>query len=176
MKMLRVCPGSVCLALAVMVLLVLPVTTMAGGGEIKIDPKLLKKLLNKQTFKVNPGLSIEPLFTFNVPVNIKKVHKDVEKAYIWCGVSDSEEFFAPGNYGHGSTEIPLSNGAYNGNVTVRISSMDTGDPAGVSYYFCALAFKVKGGGILSLEALADSPYIYAPGTNSNIAVKGKLFP
>ncbi len=150
-------------------------TAYAGGGEIKIDPKLLKKLLNKQTFKVNPGLSIEPLFTFNVPVNIQKVHKDVEKAYVACVVTSDSLFFGS-HRGAGLTEIPLNNGAYNGNVMVRITSMEEGDPAGVSTWYCLLAFKIKGVEEISLFSNLDVKYGPAPNTPLTPMVGGTLFP
>ncbi len=176
-KMSCISLRAICIALAILVLLVLPMTAMAGGGEIKIDPNLLKKLLNKQTLKSSSMKPSVSLFTFNVPVNIQKVHKDVEKAYVACGVSDNVLGPLASHSGSGFTEVPLNNGAYNGNVTVHITSMDMGDPAGVSYYFCALVFQIKGGAMLFPESqLANAQYGPAPNTNFTPIVGGELFP
>jgi len=159
-------------------------TAMAGGGEIKINPNLLKQLLKKQP-QIKPGSLQVTLFKFNVPVNIKKVHKDVGKAYVGCFVSDVEGLLAQlaaNHYGYGMTEIPLNNGAYNGNITVSITSMDKGDPAGVSYWGCLLLF------IIGEDSFPIAPIVHgntpeiaqygpAPGTDtSKTYFEGTLSP
>ncbi len=181
MKKLRIHSKFIFFAAAVFMLsaLLMPAAVFAGP-KITINPNTLKQLF-KKNLQLKPGaLNVPPLFTFNVPVNIQKVHKDVEKAYVLCVVSDSEMPLLPigaVHAGYGGTEVPLNNGAYNGTVTVRITSMDKGDPAGVSYWGCFLVFQIKNVPVPLYTLLsANSPYGPAPGTNNNIAVEGTLFP
>ncbi len=183
MKGLRIGQTFVFLALSVFMLstFLMPATAPAGE-KITVNPDTLKQLFKKK-IQINPGALKDKLylFKFDVPVDIKKVHQDVTKAVVGCIVSDLSNplgaLWGAGEHGGiGITEIPLNKeGAYKGNVTVLITNMRRGDPAGVSYWSCLLVFEVKGSETLHIPLSGEgemAPYGPAPGTTPTVIVEG----
>ena len=168
-------------ALVVIALSVLPAPVAAGGGEIKINPKLLKLLKNKP--QLSGSIKAQLIkFKFNVPVNVQKAHHDLEKIVVNCMVADKDfPWLFAKNYGTGGTVIPLTDGAYDGTVQVVITTMDEGDPAAVSYWGCVLGFIAKNGDVLPVFMGLNNPsslgaFGPAPNTTFTPIVHGELFP
>jgi hypothetical protein len=144
-----------------------PVTALAGEADIQksdIQKPDNQKYSIRQMLPKNmeiapnkPGAQFNYLFKFEVPVELQKVHPSVNKAAIYCFVSNSEPS-GPSSWGQGLTEIPLQGGTYTGIINVYITGLAYPEhkPELIDQYECGLVFFIDG---------IDVPFVY-PGYQS----------
>lgn len=162
-----------------------PVTVSAGESNIQRpniqNPGTLKELVKKMEIAPNkPGAQFNYLFKLEVPVELQKVHPSVNKAAIYCFVSNSEPS-GPSSYGQGLTEIPLQGGTYTGIINVYITGLTYPEhkPELIDQYECALVFFIDGIDVPFVFPVAQSGKdpiggAHKSGTLFQVNVKGKF--
>jgi hypothetical protein len=81
-----------------------------------------------------PALATD--FTFVVPVNVSHIPSDAYQMNIWCATFDP----AMRVVGQQIVGLPLTDGAYSGDVTVAFNAATGKDPASAATYDCSAVF------------------------------------
>ena len=116
-------------------------------------------------------------FTFNVPVNLQNMHREVNTIGVTC-----RTFKVRGNYtgpnvvggGHTSyVAIPLdSNGGYRGTIVVNFDAESGKSASDATYYECDLY--INGGSVQSHTSSTGAAFESRAGTARTIRVSGNI--
>jgi len=89
---------------------------------------------------VASGPALAADFTFTVPVQVTNLPPDSRQGGVSCALYTSPTISAGRDVGRSTANLPISGGAYRGEVTVAIDVRPGVDPATVTHYSCALSF------------------------------------
>lgn len=98
-------------------------------------------LIAAAIFSIGSSAPAAADFTFTVPVKLSNLPPDSRTVGVSCLVYTSATA-RPGGSGHvgtGFTSSPVSGGAFDGEVTVAVTTNTGVDPATVTHYSCALS-------------------------------------
>ncbi len=80
-------------------------------------------------------------FTFQVPVSLNNLHKDIDKGKVTCYVTDSQSKILPAQSPwQNSVDIGITGGSYQGTVPVKLN---VENPWLASTYSCSVFIKSK---------------------------------
>ena len=124
-------------------------------------------------FLIVPSWTMAADFTFDVPLNLEKLHPDVKSATVHCNVASD-----PGvTVGEGKTSVPRgANGSIHKTVTVAFNVSPGKNPGDAKIYTCSLRIDGPNGqeGNPSTNAAAQVWRQIKPGTTSKSNAGGNL--